>query len=176
MPRFALLLRGVNVGGHNRLPMRDLATILTELGCTSVATYIQSGNAVFDAASRTAKTLPEAVSAAIEARLGFRPPVTLRTRDELDSVLAHCPFATPQESVHVAFLAAQPTADAIAALDPERFAPDAFEVRGREVYLYYPNGVGRSKLTNEYLDRTLRTTSTVRNWRTVEMLASMLAG
>ncbi len=176
MPRFALLLRGVNVGGRNRLPMRDLATILTELGCSSVATYIQSGNAVFDVPARAAKALPEAVSAAIDARLGFRPTVTLRTREELDSVLANCPFAAPSASVHVAFLLAPPTADALAALDPERFAPDAFAVRGREVYLHYPNGLARSKLTNDYLDRTLRTTSTVRNWRTVETLASMLAG
>ncbi len=176
MPRYVLLLRGVNVGGRNRLPMRDLVAILEELGCTRVETYIQSGNAVFEATAATAQTLTEAVPASIEARLGFRPPVILRTRTELDAVRAGSPFpAERAEWLHVGFLASRPAPEALAALESGRFAPDEFAVVGSEVYLYYPNGLGRSKMTNDYFDRTLKTVSTVRNWRTVETLASMLA-
>ncbi|MCC6238464.1 MAG: DUF1697 domain-containing protein [Dehalococcoidia bacterium] len=177
MPRYVLLLRGVNVGGRNRLPMRDLVAILEELGCSSVATYIQSGNAVFEASAATARALPAAVSASIESRLGFRPPALLRTREELDAVRAGSPFPVDRtEWLHVGFLASRPAPEAVAALEPTRFAPDEFAVVGSEVYLYYPNGLGRSKMTNDYFDRALKTVSTVRNWRTVETLASMARG
>lgn len=163
------------MGGRHRLPMQDLTAILEELGCSSVQTYIQSGNAVIEAPAATARALPEAVSGAIEVRLGFRPDVMLRTRNEIDAVLTGCPFPSERmEWLHVGFLAAPPTSAAVANLEPLRFAPDEFALVGRELYLYYPNGLGRSKMTNEYFDRTLKTTSTVRNWRTVETLASML--
>ncbi len=175
MPGYVLLLRGVNVGGRNRLPMRDLTAILEELGCSRVATYIQSGNAVFEASAATAKALPNAVSASIEARLGFRTTALLRTSGQLEAVLDGSPFPLDRmEWLHVGFLAGRPAPEALATLEPERFAPDQFVVVGSEVYLYYPNGLARSKMTNGYFDRGLKTVSTVRNWRTVETLASIL--
>lgn len=177
MPHYVALLRGINVGGNNKLPMADLAAIFTDLGATNVRTYIQSGNVLFEAPARAASALPGAATAAIEARLGLRVPIVMRSASEFAAALEGNPFVerdTDTDHLYVAFLATAPSEARTAALDPARFSPDAFEVRGREIYLHFPNGAGRSKLTNDYFDRTLATTSTIRNWRTVEALASML--
>lgn len=178
MPRYVALLRGINVGGKNRLPMTELAAIFERLGAAHVRTYIQSGNVLFEASARTAAGLPSAVAAAIEERYGYRVPVVLRSASELARALEANPFlqrGVAPEALHVAFLAAEPTTGQLAALDPARSAPDAFEVHGREIYLHLPNGGARSKLTNDYFDRTLGTVSTIRNWRTVDALAALLA-
>jgi len=170
------LLRGINVGGKNKLPMAALRTLFEELGCTGVRTYIQSGNVVFGASARLAGTLAAALSARIRARHGLEVPVLLRSAAELARTLARNPFlraGEPVESLHVAFLAAVPAKRAAASLDPERSPGDRFALVGRDLYLCLPNGVGRTKLTNAWLDRGLETTSTVRNWRTVTTLAEM---
>lgn len=168
------LLRGVNVGGKNRLPMKELAALFEAAGCTGVRTYIQSGNVVFRADARTAKGLAGTVEAAITRRFGFTAPVVLRRADALDAVLHRNPFlaeGVDPVALHVAFLAEPPAAARVKALDPQRSPPDRFAVRGAEVYLCCPNGMGRSKLTTAWLDASLATTSTVRNWNTVRTLA-----
>ncbi len=170
VPVFVALLRGINVGGKNKLPMTDLARIFVAAGCANVRTYIQSGNVVFAAAAGCAERLPDLVAKKIAERFEFRAPVVLRTANELHRVAAGNPFlksAVDQGALHVAFLADLPQKRRVAALDPERSPGDSFEVRGREIYLHLPNGVARTKLTNDYFDSTLATTSTVRNWRTV---------
>lgn len=173
---FIALLRGINVGGKNPLPMKELAVIFEEHGASQVRTYIQSGNVVFRAAASKAARLPRLASAAIEARFGHRPPIVLRTSEELIAALAGNPFASvgaDEKALHLAFLEAAPSAERVAALDPKRSPGDTFAVHGKHVYLHLPNGVGRTKLTNAYLDTKLGTTSTVRNWRTVRELAAM---
>ena len=143
--RHVVLLRGVNVGGKNRMPMAELTARLTELGCADVRTYIQSGNAVVGAGAALAKRLPTAVAAAIAARLGLTVPVIVRTAVELAAAARANPFlarGADPKTLHVGFLAHAPSAAAIAALDPARSPPDAFEVRGRELYLCLPNGAG----------------------------------
>ena len=100
----------------------------------------------------------------------------MRSSEELRQVAASNPFDTSGDPrfLQVAFLADAPSAEAVSRLDPERSPPDAFAVRGRNVYLHYPNGVARSKLTNEYLSAQLQTASTMRNWRTVLTLLEMI--
>jgi len=167
---YVALLRGVNVAGKNKLPMRDLAAIFTEAGCTNVRTYIQSGNVVFSADPGCAKRLPDLVPQRIADRFGFRPPLMLRTADELRKVATGNPFLKSDAdvgSLHVAFLADLPPKRCVAALDQRRSPGDSFKVRGREIFLYLRSGVAGSKLTNDYFDSTLGTTSTLRNWRTV---------
>jgi uncharacterized protein (DUF1697 family) len=169
------LLRGINLGGRNRLPMKDLVVALSAAGCTDVRTYIQSGNVVFRARPAVARRVPGVV-AELTARLGFHAAVMTRTADALRDVARSNPFlragAAP-EGLHVAFLADAPSAARVAALDPSRSPPDAFEVRGREIYLHCPNGFGRTKLGTDYFDAKLATTSTVRNWRTVLTLLAL---
>ena len=174
--RYVALLRGVNVGGRNKLPMADLRDIFATAGCTAVQTYIQSGNVVFEAAQDLAERVPEIVTGTIRQRFGYETAVVLRSSEELRQVVASNPFDTSGDPrfLQVAFLEDTPGAEAVSRLDPDRSPPDAFAVRGRNVHLHYPNGVARSKLTNEYLAAQLQTASTMRNWRTVLKLLEMV--
>ena len=170
MPTWVALLRGINVGGKNLLPMTDLARLFEEAGCAEARTYIQSGNVFFTANRARAEKLPGLIASGIEDRFGYRIPVLLRTVAELGETIRHNPFleaGAPENWLHLLFLAKQPDAGRVATLDPLRSPPDAFAVRGREIYLQCPNGVGNSKLTNAYFDSRLATIGTGRNWRTV---------
>ena len=174
--RYVALLRGVNVGGKNRLPMVELRDIFTAVGCTGVRTYIQSGNVVFDAVPNLVECMLELVTRAIIQRFGICTAVIVRSSKELQQVAMSNPFDTSGDPrlLHVAFLENIPSAEAVAHLDPERSPQDTFAVRERNVYLHYPNGMARSKLTNEYLAAQLQTASTMRNWRTVLALLKMV--
>jgi uncharacterized protein (DUF1697 family) len=174
---YVALLRGINVGGKNKLPMSDLRTLFTEAGCDDVQTYIQSGNVVFRGEPDMIAALPETVTAQIAARFGYRTPIVVRSAAQMDDVIWHNPFiaqGAKDDELHVLFLTEAPDARRIAPLDPDRSPPDTFAVRGQEVYLRLPNGMGRTKLTNDYFDRILATTSTARNWRTVTKLRALM--
>lgn len=174
--RHVALLRGINVGGKNKLPMKDLATLFSAAGCSDVRTYIQSGNVVFSAPAALAKTFPASLEKAIRKKFGFAVPVVVRTDAELARVVSKNPFAKPgrsEDGFHVMFLADKPTKSAIASLDPHRSPPDEYTVLDREIYLFCPNGVGKSKLTNAYFDSKLETVSTSRNWRTCRTLLEL---
>ena len=169
------LLRGINVGGKNVLPMRDLVRMFLDAGCAAATTFIQSGNVIARASPRVARTLAATVEGLITERAGLKVPVVLRTAEELRAVRARNPFlpAVEADHLHVAFLAHRPDASAVRGLDPKRSAPDEFVVDGREIYLRLPGGAGSSKLTNAYFDAKLSTTSTLRNWRTVLKLIEL---
>jgi len=176
---YIALLRAINVGGTKKLLMAELRAMFEAAGCTDVRTYIQSGNVVFRAEPALAGRIPEVIDAEISAAKGFHVPVVTRSAAELAAVASGNPFlsvgADPAQ-LHVGFLAEEPSAARIAELDPDRSPQDSFEVRGREVYLHFPNGTARSKLTVDYFDRTLGTTITIRNWRTVGKLLDMTGG
>ena len=170
------LLRGINVGGNCRLPMKSLVRFFEDAGCADVRTYIQSGNVVFTASAARMGKLTAAIPAAIERRLGFRPPIVIRSANELAKVARGNPFldeGCDPATLHVAFLAGTPDRAGVAALDPLRSPPSRFEVRGPHIFLHLPEGVANTRLTNDYFDRTLRTITTVRNWRTVTTLLEM---
>jgi uncharacterized protein (DUF1697 family) len=170
------LLRGINVGGKNKLPMKQLAAMFAAAGCENVQTYIQSGNVVFCAKPTLARKIGSLIADAIADEVGLQIPVVSRTGAQLREVAQGNPFlddGVDPKALHVAFLAKKPPASRVEALDPDRSPPDTFVVSGSEIYLHLPNAVARTKLTNQYLDRTLGTTSTIRNWRTVLRLAEM---
>jgi uncharacterized protein (DUF1697 family) len=171
------LLRGINVGGKNLLPMKELAAIFTAAGCSNVKTYIQSGNVVFTAPQKVLKDLPARIGADIKARFGHQPPVIVRSREELEDAILNNPFlraGKPEETLHLFFLADHPSPDRLARLEPDRSPPDLFTPRGRDIYLHLPNGAGNTKLTNAWIDSRLATVSTLRNWRTVLKLLEMM--
>ena len=169
---YVALLRGINVGGKNSVPMKDLVAMFEKAGCAEVSTYIQSGNVVFRAEAALAVKLPAAIGAAIKKRFGFEPPVVLRSGEELRKVAEGNPFIKCEaETLHVAFLADLPGKEPVRSLEPK--PPDEFAVIGREIYLRCPNGYGKTKLTNAWFDSRLKTISTVRNWRTVLKLLEM---
>jgi uncharacterized protein (DUF1697 family) len=174
---FIALLRGVNVGGKNKLPMKDLAAMFVAAGCADVQTYIQSGNVLFEANRSLAARLPDLIAARIAESFGYRTPVILRTADQLAEVVSSNPFiaaGADPDALHVLFLADAPARVRIDSLDGHRSPPDTFLVRDREIYLNCPNGVARTKLTNAYFDTKLATVSTGRNWRTVTKLLELM--
>jgi uncharacterized protein (DUF1697 family) len=175
---FVLLLRGVNVGGKNKLPMALLSELLCKHGCVEVRTYIQSGNAVFTASRKMADGLCTALPARIEKALGFAPPLVIRSLAEMSKIAASNPFPVPtgegRDSLHVLFLSTRPTKAQIAALDANRSPGDRFAVVGSEIYLYLTQSSADTKLTNAYFDSKLATMGTGRNWRTVITLHQMM--
>jgi uncharacterized protein (DUF1697 family) len=175
--RHVALLRGINVGGNNMLPMKDLCALFTRAGCENVRSYIQSGNVLFHAAPRLAANLPRLIAEQITKQFGYKTPVLVRTAVQLEAAVAANPFlkqGAAEDALYVMFLADMPTPLAIDQLDPQRSPPDAFVVNGCEVYLHLPGGAGNSKLTNNYFDSKLKTTSTARNWRTVNKLLALM--
>jgi uncharacterized protein (DUF1697 family) len=176
LPQLALL-RGINVGGKNKLSMRDLAALFEEAGCENVSTFIQSGNVLFTASPAVSKDLASAIAAKIEKQFGYKTPVILRTAKELRDAIRNNPFLRSEyieDHLHVMLLADRPDKVKIAALEPDRSPGDAFTVLGQEIYLQLPNGMGRTKLSNAWFDSKLATTSTCRNWRTVTKLLELL--
>jgi uncharacterized protein (DUF1697 family) len=166
----------VNVGGRNKLPMKDLVAIFAEAGCAEVRNYIQSGNIIFQATSATARKIPGTVTSQIEQRFGFQTTLVMRTAEQVRQVAENNPFLKAGESeelLSVMFLSSVPGAEAIAKLDPQRSPPDRFIVQGDTIYLHTPNGLADTKLTNAYFDSKLQTVSTARNWRTVLKLLEM---
>lgn len=172
-----ILLRGVNVGGKHKLPMKELAELVVQQGCTGVKTYIQSGNVIATVAPKLAARLPTLMADAIRQRHGFDVPVVMRSLEELEKVVNHNPFlkaGKAEETLFVSFLKDEPHPDRLAQLDPHRSPGDEYLVQGRDVYFYLTNGAADTKLTNAYFDSKLATVSTSRNWRTVITLLAMM--
>jgi uncharacterized protein (DUF1697 family) len=173
------LLRGINVGGKNLLPMKDLAEAFVAAGCEQVRTYIQSGNVIFSAPPGSEDQLHDRIGAQLAQRFGYTAPLALRTTEQLRAAIRANPYlalGAPEETLHVMFLTATPDASAVEKLDPDCSPRDTFIVLGREIYLRLPNGMARTKLTNAYFDTKLGVTSTARNWRTTTKLLELMEG
>jgi uncharacterized protein (DUF1697 family) len=172
VPRYVVLLRGVNVGGRTKVAMPALRSACESVGCTDVSTYIQSGNVVL-ASELGEDALRDQLAAAIRGQLGLAPALVLRSADEMAAVLERCPYPDDaRDDVHVAFLQAAPDEALRAALGDLDAAPEELAVVGREIYLSLPNGMGRARLPVE-MGRRLSAPTTLRNWRTVTRLVAM---
>ena len=168
------LLRGINIGPRQRVSMPELRALLEELGHTDVETLVQSGNVVFSARAQPA-TLEKQLEQAIEDKLGVDPKVVVRTRDELAAAIEANPFYVPDnpKDLHVTFFSGEPDADAVAKLEGTDFAPDRLQFAGREVYVLYDNGMGRSELAKQLGRAKLGVAATDRNWNTITKLLEM---
>jgi uncharacterized protein (DUF1697 family) len=176
MTRYALLLRGVNVGAKNSLPMAELRTMLEKIGCADVQTYVQSGNAVFATKLGTAE-FTKSIEKAIELYMGRPVATALRTRTQMKAIIDANPFATVATNpayLCVTFLSNAPTKTEVAPLHAQDFAPELFKVAGKEIYTWHPNGQGRSLLAGVLGKLKLRGAATTRNWNTVQKLLEML--
>jgi uncharacterized protein (DUF1697 family) len=175
---YLALLRGINLGPKNKIAMPDLAEVFSEAGCSDVRTYIQSGNVIFTASSDLSARLPDVITAQIQKRFGHKVPVMLRTLGEMRAVTRSNPFlkeGVTEDILHVMFLADLPKPSAVKSLDPDRSPPNRFIVRGKEVYLLFPDGFARNKLTSSYFDSKLGTIGSVRTWRTAIKLLELMA-
>jgi uncharacterized protein (DUF1697 family) len=175
--RYALLLRGVNVGTKNSLPMVELRGMLETIGCTDVQTYVQSGNAVFDT-KLGAAPLTKAIEGVLSRYMGRPVATTLRTHAQMSAIVDGHPFeevATTPARLCVTFLSNPPARSEIAPLHDQDFGPELFHVSRKEIYTWHPNGQARSPLATALGKLPLRGAVTTRNWNTVMKLVEMLA-
>lgn len=174
--RMVALLRGINVGSAKRLKMDALRGLFESLGLADAQTYLQSGNVIFESTEKNLGQLGKRIEAGIEETFGFHSDVILRTASQLDNVIQKNPF-TARENIDpakllVLFLAFEPSAADASALRAIDTAPEQVFLSGSEVYIYYPNGMGRSKMPA--LDKILKTTGTGRNWNSVTNILTVM--
>ncbi len=176
MARQIALLRGINVGGHRKVPMAELRELMARLGLRDVRTYVQSGNAVFTGPDGPETEVAGRLEAEIEATFGVSVPVMIRSREEMAGVVAANPLgsvATDPARHLVLFLHEPVDPERVAGIDPADFTPEAFRVLGREIFLWAPEGVRDSRVIKALSEKRLGAAGTARNWRTVEKLLAM---
>jgi uncharacterized protein (DUF1697 family) len=172
MAYWAALLRGINVGGRNKLAMADLRDLCSDLGLTDVSTYINSGNILF--ACDSVDGLVPRLEAEITKRFGLEIPIVVCSAERLESALAANPFAGEDPTKVLVYFCSRAVSPASASkIDGARSPDDSIAVLGTEVYLHLPDGVHKTKLTLGYLEKTLGVTMTSRNINTVEKLCSL---
>ncbi|MGH8870098.1 MAG: DUF1697 domain-containing protein [Actinomycetes bacterium] len=173
---YVALLRGINLGRSRQVAMADLRAVVAEIGHGDVRTHLRSGNVLLTADARSSDALVAPLEDALSARFGFDARVVVRSRDELAAVVASDPFAgvaTDGARYLVTFLS-EPAGHRLDDLDPDAYAPDAFRVRGREIYAWLPDGVTASRLDRTAWEQRLPgVTVTARNWNTVTRLLAM---
>ncbi len=171
------MLRAINVGGHNKIKMEALRSLCESLKLECVQTYVQSGNAVFVSKEKNLDGLSRRISGAIHAEAGFQPDVILRTTAEMRRVIAKNPFAGRHDiepaKLMVAFLTGDPGKAARDSLSKLDMRGEELHARGSELYIYFQNGMGRSKLPWPAINKALGIPSTGRNWNTVLKLREM---
>jgi uncharacterized protein (DUF1697 family) len=180
MPTYIALVRGINVGGHNMVAMQELRKLCERLGLENVRTLLQSGNVVFESASRDAAALEAKLEQETAKKLGVKPAYFIRTADEWASLVKRNPFRAEAERDPGHLLAVvmkhAPGAAAVKALRAAIVGRELVETRGREGYFFYPDGVGRSKLTPNLIEKHLGGGGTARNWNTVLKLLAVTRG
>ena len=171
------LLRAVNVAGHNMVKMDALRELYESLGLRGAQTYVQSGNVVFRTDAKDLIRLQKRIEDAIEKSFGFRTGVVLRSSAELKDVIRRNPFAKRSgiepNRLLVSFLTGEPDAESKEKIVQIKVGPEEMYLDGRELYIYYADGMGKSKLTPALLERALKVSGTARNWNTVTKLLEM---
>ncbi|MFI2380015.1 DUF1697 domain-containing protein [Streptomyces sp. NPDC018964] len=176
--RYAALLRGINVGGSRKVPMAELRALMEGLGHDGVRTHLQSGQAVFTAPHGDEESLAAELSTEIERRFGFAVDVIVRDHAYLKGIVDACPFPADElepKQLHVTYFSAPVTPERFAEIDQQAYLPEEFRLGDRALYLYAPNGLGRSRLA-EHLSKprlTKGVVATSRNWNTVLKLVEL---
>ena len=178
MPAYVSLFRGINVGGHHQIKMAELKALHESLGLKNVLPYIQSGNVVFTSDDTDVTHLQKQIEASFEKRFGFHAEVFIRTSADLSEILQNNPFQGQDNKESkwtvVMFLASPPDATAQENLLKTYTGPEEILFIGKEMYIYYPEGQGRSKLSGTFIEKKLKTPGTARNLNTVLQLQKMM--
>ena len=174
MPVFISMLRGVNLGPHNRIKMDALRATYEAIALEDPRTYVQSGNVIFRTKEKNTRKLATKIQDAIEKSFKFRPAVIVRTLDELRKAIAATPFDA-RRGLHpgkilVTFLAGVPPTEAAAKLATLKSFPEEIHLIGRELYIYFPYGAGKSKLPWSQVEKLLKVNGTARNWNSVRAM------
>ena len=165
-------LRGVNMTGHNTIKMVELTAIFKKLGFKDAKTYIQSGNVIFTSTDDlTTKEIVLNIEASITKKFGYKVSAIVRTENELKTAVKLNPFSSEigfdHSKMAVIFLTEEPTSDQIARIAEVDYPPDKFKIIGKEIYIYCPNGFGRTKLYTNFFENRMKVTGTARNWKTI---------
>ena len=177
MPTLIALLRGINIGGNNKLPMKELTALLEGMGLRDVQTYIQSGNVVFHSNTKNKTALAAKIGAAIAAQHGFVPQVLLLDADELRKAIADNPYPEAEadpKSLSLLFLVEVPQHPDLKSMEAIKTDSERFKLAGKVLYLHAPEGFGRSRLATR-AEKLLGVAASGRNWNTVCKLAEMVA-
>jgi uncharacterized protein (DUF1697 family) len=177
MTIYISMLRGINVGGHKQIRMGDLRALIEALGYRNVTTYIQSGNIVFAGAKAGARSHGGRIESAIADNYGYTVSCLVRSRAEMERVVATNPWLKRRDvdpsRLHVTFLSDAPSPSDIRNLDAVASGRDELQVQGREIFLHCPDGYGRTRYSNTFLEKKLDVTATTRNWTTVSRLLAI---
>jgi uncharacterized protein (DUF1697 family) len=174
MATYISMIRGINVGGK-RIKMADLRDIYSSMGLESVKTYIQSGNVIFKSDNNDPSCLAKKIKEKIFETFNYQVEIVVRTKDEFKIVVDSSPFHDKEEEyLHVTFLSDIPDEDSVRKIDPKNIkgikSSEQFILQSREIYLYLPEGYGRTKLNNNFFEKKLGLSATTRNWKTVNTL------
>ncbi len=165
------MLRGINVGGQKKINMEDLKKIYESIELKFVKTYIQSGNVIFQYSNTNTTKLADKIESKIKQYFKFDVSVLIRTKSEFHTVIKNNPFCNKDPSkTHVTFLTDTPTDIPKDDINKLKDKSEEFFIHGKQVYLLFPNGYGKSKLNNMFFERKLKVTATTRNWKTVSAL------
>ena len=172
--KYISILRGINVGGKRKIVMKDLVKLYENLGFTSVKTYIQSGNVLFDAVET-----PKAsdVEDAIKKNYGFDVPVIISTENDWLKTIASNPFLSDEidpKQLHVTFLDSVPKEEIVQQISTLDYSPDSFTIKDKVVYLKCENPYHKTKLSNAFFEKKLNQKATTRNWKTVNKIGELL--
>ncbi|WP_118194397.1 DUF1697 domain-containing protein [Albibacterium indicum] len=177
MQTYISILRGINVSGQKLIKMDALKSMYESLGFTHVKNYVQSGNIIFSADETATKSLVEKISSQIENDFGFEVPVLVMTKNELEEIIAANPFADSPEkdptALYVTFLAANVSDFDLDRIEEKAQKDEQIYIGSKAVYLYCPHGYGKTKLNNTFLERSLKTKATTRNWKTTKKLLEL---
>ena len=177
MKTYLSILRGINVSGQKKVPMKELKEVYENLGFKKVTTYIQSGNVIFISEDNKDE-LRTKIEGAIKDKFGFDVPVLIISEEELNSSVSNNPFIKEKDidesKLHLTFLEKIPSRENMEKIEEHHFEPDRFIVSGKDVYVYCPGGYGRTKLNNNFFENKLKVRATTRNWRSVNVLLEMM--
>lgn len=177
MESYIAILRGINVSGQKKIKMEDLRQLLAGLNFHNIRTYIQSGNVIFEHEKSDPLELAKQIEHKIFDKYGFEVPVIVKTATELEHILHNNPFLKGRKEdesrLHVTFLAEEPGQELLNKIKGTDYKPDEFIISDQAIYLFCPNGYGRTKLTNNFFENKLQVTATTRNWKTVNKLVGI---
>ena len=177
MATYISLLRGINVGGQKKIKTEELLALFDSLGLKNVRTYVQSGNVIFNSPQRDIQELAKLIETKIVQAFNFSVAVLVRTPDELQRIIDDNPFLREKTAdtgkLHVTFLSAMPAKSVVEQMKEMHNESDKFIISNKEIYLYCPDGYGRTKYSNDFFEKKLGMVATTRNWKTVNMLLDM---
>jgi len=179
--KYISILRGINVSGQKKILMKDLKALYEGLNFDNVMTYIQSGNVIFDSTEADTAKLENMIEGAIKDQYGFEVPVDVRISEDYQKIIKNCPFAPVDvekdgTKILVTFLSGMPDPDKLAAARKAATLSEVMEMDGSVLYLHCPNGYGKTKLSNAYLEKKLGLTATTRNWKSILKLRELAEG